>query len=85
MYNTYPDDFFLLVRQIRLRKINDSLLAIAIASNPHTEEPKKLIEDLMEQQRFMQGEDPNPEIDRAGLDSLKNQLSKSKMVKVRQV
>lgn len=85
----YPEDFFLLLRQIRIRKIDIILQDIAVATNPHkeAEEAKKFVEDLIDQQRYMRGEDETPaETDFAAIDRLRNQIKKeSLLVKARWV
>ena len=84
LYKIYPEDFFMLSRQIRIRKLDEHLINIMIAAAPHSEN-KEFIDSLIKTQRFMRGEDPNPQIDRAGLDSLKQSLSSSKMIGVKKV
>lgn len=89
MHNTYPEDFFLLLRQIRIRKIDEQLTQIAIISNPHREEKdqKEFVEGLVSERRFMSGEEDKPaEMDRAGVEAFKQLIGKkSKMIKLRQV
>lgn len=88
MFNTYPDDFFLLQRQIRLRRIDEYLMQSAIVANPHKEpkDAEEFIDDLLSERRFMSGEEEKPmEMDRKAVEAFKDFLgSKSKMIKVRQ-
>lgn len=81
--HTYPEDFFLLSRQIKLRKIDEYLINVNIAAAP-TAEDRTFVEELVQTRRFMQYEDPDPQIDRAGLESLKSKLKTSPTIKVRQ-
>lgn len=79
MYNTYPEDFFLLQRQIRMRKIDNYLMDAAIVANPHKEqEPQKeFIEGLLQQRRFFRGIEEAPEeLDVAAFEQFRDSMQK---------
>jgi ABC-type uncharacterized transport system YnjBCD substrate-binding protein len=79
----YPEDFFLLQRQIQMRKLDNYLMDAAIVSNPHKkpEDAKEFIEGLLEQRRFMSGEPDVPaETDFAALDAFKKQLQEDSLL-----
>lgn len=66
----------MLVRQIKYRKIDSYLTDYMIQASVMSED-KSFIEELMETQKQMYGEDSNPQLDREALQSLKNDLSGS--------
>lgn len=77
MFNTYPEDFFLLSRQIRMRKIDEYIMSVSITSNPHkdADSQKEFIEDLMSQRRFYRGEDEAAlKLDVAAFDKFRQQM-----------
>lgn len=84
---TYPDEFFLLQRQIRMRRTDEYLMDIAIAANPHKnpEDAKDFVETLLEQRRFYRGEPDAPEqLDVGAFEKMRQQLSKdSNLIKVK--
>ena len=88
MENIYPEDFFLMSRQIRLRHIDETLLQVRVISHPHIEEEagKEFIDDLIEQGEWYRG-DPRTRdtLDRTGLEGFKQQVRQnSRFGKVRQ-
>lgn len=79
----YPEDFFLLQRQIRMRKLDTYLMDAAIVANPHKnpEDSKEFIENLLDQRRFMSGEAEVPaETDFAAIDKFKKQLQEESLL-----
>jgi polyhydroxyalkanoate synthesis regulator phasin len=63
LHDTYPEEFFLLQRQMRARKVDEALQELAIASNPHKnpEDAKEFVDDLLSRRRFYRGEADAPE------------------------
>lgn len=87
LYKTYPEDFFLLQRQIKMRKVDEYLMETSIIANPHKNEDdaKEFIEGLMKQRRWYRG-DPaeDAELDVAAFDKLRNDIQKhSIMIKAK--
>lgn len=79
MDNTYPEDYFLLQRQIAGRMTDEYLMQSAIVSNPHKEESdqKEFIESLMQQRKRYRSEPLAPvETDFAAIDALKESMQK---------
>lgn len=68
------------------RQTEDALLQIRIVSNPHLNEPsdqKAFVDELMLQRNYYRGiYDEEPELDRKGLDMLKNALGNTKGSKI---
>lgn len=58
MHDTFPEEFFLLQRQVRARKVDEALMQIAIVANPHKnpDDAKEFVDDLLSRQRFFRGE-----------------------------
>lgn len=78
LFNTYPEDLFLLQRQIRMRLIDENLMQARIIANPHVdkEAATEFIDSLMAERRWFRGEEEaEPELDREALDALKAKLS----------
>lgn len=71
---------------ILARQTEDALLQIRIVSNPHLSEPadqKAFVDELMLQRNYYRGiYDEEPELDRKGLDALKNALGNTKGSKI---
>lgn len=68
----------MLQRQIRMRKIDEYMMQVAIIANPHKEaEPaKEFVEELMNQRRWYRGEPDAPEqLDVTGFEKFKKQLA----------
>lgn len=68
----------MLQRQIRIRKIEEYLMQVAIIANPHKEaEPaKEFVEELMKQRRWYRGEPDAPEqLDVTAFEKFKKQLA----------
>lgn len=87
MDKLYPEDFFLLNRQITLRKIDEYLSKLQIAMYPHLEKEEdrdELTKDLINQRRFMRGEEKIDEkLDRASLEKFRHELKEnSRLIKV---
>jgi len=87
MFNTYPEDFFLLQRQIKMRKIDEYLMDIAIVANPHREgdDAKEFVENLMSERRWYRGdEDAEAELDTAAFEQFRNTMqNESKSIKAK--
>lgn len=88
MEKVYPEDFFLLSRQIKMRNVDEFLMQARIVANPHAEKEtaQEFIDDLMEQRDWFRG---NPstrdKLDRVGLNAFKQQVRQnSKFGRVRQ-
>lgn len=76
----YPDDLILLGEQITKRVVDQLLMDLRIAHNPHTEveEAKKLFRELLDKRRELWGVTEHiGELDREALDALKGQLKKT--------
>jgi len=61
------------------RQRRESLLSLAIAQNPYTENPKALFLELRNVGRY----DYDEQINRNSIEKLKKELSGSKMIKVK--
>jgi hypothetical protein len=87
MYKTYPEDFFLLQRQIRMRKVDEALMQIAIVSNPHLEDRDQaadFVNTLMDQRRFMRGEEiKSAELDTEAFEAFRGGIQKDSKIKVK--
>lgn len=87
MDDTYPDDFFLLQKQITARRLDDLVMQAAIIANPHKkpEDAQEFIDDLLKQRRYYRGEDDiPPETDFEAIASLKEMMQKqSKVIKAK--
>ncbi len=73
----------MLQRQIRMRKLDNYLMDAAIIANPHKkpEDSQEFIEALLEQRRFMGGDEEAPaETDFAALDKFKTQLQEDSLL-----
>lgn len=85
--STYPEEFFMLQRQVRMRKTDEYLMDVAIVANPHKnpEDAKEFVEGLLEQRRFYRGEPDAPEqLDVTAFEKMRQQLSKeSNLIKVK--
>ncbi len=71
-----------------MRRIDNLLSQVTVASNPHRDpkDAKKFVDDLLEEQRFMRGEDNTTELDRAAVEELRSFMSnKSRNIGVGQV
>lgn len=62
LYKVYPEDFFLLQRQIKMRHIDNYLMEASIIANPYksADDAKEFIESLMKERRWYRG-DPDQE------------------------
>lgn len=83
MNNTYPEDFFLLQRQIVARKLDENLMQAAIVGNPHQEKDaqEEFINTLLKQRRFYRPEDEPPvETDFEGIKAFKQLVQKESRV-----
>lgn len=89
LYNTYPEDFFLLQRQINIRKLENYLIQASIIANPHIEpkDAEEFITNINDELSALRGyEEIEPEMDRESVEQFKQFLSKkSKLIKIRQV
>lgn len=75
--NVYLDELFVFLRLITRRKINEQKMALAIATNPHTKHPKKLWDQLEQQERHNEGKDYlDAEFDAAGMARFKEALQR---------
>ncbi len=73
----------MLQRQIRMRKLDTYLMDAAIVANPHKdpEAAQEFIEGLLNERRFMSGEDEAPaETDFAALDKFKKKLQEDSLL-----
>lgn len=70
MEHVYLDELVKLNEKIRVRKISEYKMQLAIASNPHSKEPKKLWDMLDNQVR----EPIDEKLDKTGMEKLKQQL-----------
>lgn len=68
---TYIDELILLVRAIKIRKISDYQMQLAIAQNPHVKNPKELWQILEQGTRKPIDEKP----DKKGLENLKRRMA----------
>lgn len=76
--NVYLDELFTFTRLINRRKLNDYKMRLAIATNPHTKEPKSLWELLDRQERSNEGQDYlDAEFDASGFEAFKNMLKRN--------
>lgn len=76
--NVYFDELFLYSKLINIRKINESKIALAIATNPQTKNPKKLWDELDRQERTLNGMDYlDAEFDQAAFDRFKQTLQRN--------
>lgn len=83
MYRTYPEDFFLLQRQIKMRKVDDYLMSASIIANPHKKESdaKEFVEGLLSQRRFYRGEEEVPDkLDIAAFNKFREDLQNESMM-----
>jgi len=69
----YPDEAFVYSDLITEREVRGYLMQATIAQNPHSKSPKDLFEDL--DQILRQFDDREVEIDREGLQGLKQKLA----------
>jgi len=77
MENVYLDELFIFTRLINRRKINDYKMALAIATNPHTKDPKNLWGVLERQERLNEGKEYlDAEFDAAGFAAFKQTLQR---------
>lgn len=74
------DELALLGQIIKERQIKERLLELAIVHNPHSKDPRSLYQDLLNElpKDYQQAE----EIDKAGFEGLRTQLSGSMGIKV---
>ena len=72
-------DWLGLADYIADRKRRDYLLQLAIVQNPHTENPRALFDELQRTGEY----DIESKIDRGGVEKLKRELKKSKVVGVK--
>lgn len=61
--------------RIRERKAQHYLMLLSIAHNPNAEDPEKLYNDIKSKAGLSEHDYIEAEMDRAGLEALKNQLS----------
>jgi hypothetical protein len=74
----YPNELFILSRLITRRRINANRTALAIATNPHTKDGRKLWQEFDRQERSNEGKEYlDAEFDQAGFDAFKNALQRS--------
>lgn len=88
MESIYPEDFFLLSRQIKMRNLDEFLMQTRIISHPHgdAEQQEEFMEDMLEQRAWYR-EEPTErnKLDRTGLSAFKDRVrAESKFGKVRQ-
>lgn len=85
--STYPEEFFLLSRQIKARHVDDLLAQTAIATQPHknTEDAKEWVDGLLSQRRFFRGDEPVAEtLDVAGFEAFrKMSQEQSKLIRAK--
>lgn len=75
--NVYLDELFIFTRLINRRKISEYKMQLAIATNPHTKEPKKLWGTLDKQERENEGLSYlDAEFDAAGFEAFKMRLKR---------
>lgn len=84
--SVYPDEFMVLLRKIGARRVDEWLIELQIASNPHTEDPKKFVEALLADRRRYRGiEDLPGKLTKSQKEQLKvslKDLKTSKRIKV---
>ena len=69
-----------LIERISERKKNEALLELAIVSNPHTQKPELLFNELRDSGQYS----PDDKLDRVAMDKLKDRLKKkSNLIKVK--
>lgn len=77
----------MLQRQIRMRKLDEYIMQVAIIANPHkkSEQQKEFVEDLLSQRRFMRREPEAPAVlDVAAFEGFRKGLGKdSNLIKVK--
>lgn len=71
-----------------MRKVDETIMQLSIVSNPHItdkDERDKLINELLDQRRFMRGEEERPaEMDVEAFEKFRNAMQKSsKMIKAK--
>ena len=70
---------FNLIEKIAERKRSEALLELAIVSNPHTQKPELLFNELRDYGSY----NPDDKLDRVAMDKLKGNLKKSNLIKVK--
>jgi hypothetical protein len=83
LFKIYPEDFFLLARQIQMRKLDEHLMQLNIAANPHREASaqQEFINDLLGRHRSMRGEEAaNAQLDVAAFEKIRSKLGKESML-----
>lgn len=87
MFQTYPEDFFLLQKQIKARKVDEYLMQASIVANPHKspDDAEDFINELMKQRRWFRGDpDDDAELDLAAFDNFRDLMQKqSKTIKAK--
>ena len=73
------DECLNLIDRISERKKNEALLELAIVSNPHTQKPELLFNELRDSGNY----NPDDKLDRVAMDKLKGKLKKSNLIKVK--
>lgn len=84
--SVYPEDVIILQDKIQARQTENMIADLRIISNPHLEKDaqKELVNELMARRARLRGMHEEPELDRAALGRLKDQLKKeSKAIKVK--
>lgn len=82
LYEVYPEDFFLLARQIRMRKLDNLITQFSVATHPHreTEDQQAFMESLLNEHRFMSGEEAvSEELDIVAFENLRTKLSEKSL------
>jgi hypothetical protein len=69
----YPKDVEVYLRVGRYKKLEEQMMNLVIAHNPHTKEPKALFKELQAELTKLRGID-NSELDREGLQRLKQKM-----------
>lgn len=69
----YPKDVEVYLRVGRYKKLEEQMMNLVIAHNPHTKEPKALFRELKAELTKLRGVD-NSALDRAGLQRLKQKM-----------
>jgi DNA-binding response OmpR family regulator len=67
------------MERIGERKKNEALLELAIVSNPHTQKPELLFNELKDHGSY----NPDDKLDRVAMDKLRGKLKKSNLIKVK--
>ncbi len=87
MDSTYPEEFFLLSRQIKARQVDELLMQTAISTQPHKapEDAKEWVEGLLSQRRFFRGDEPVAEtLDVHGFEAFrKMSQEQSKLIRAK--